>query len=275
MAQNRSIFYIFLAKNCPIFYIFWPKLPNFLHFLGQNYPFFNIFFGPKLPNFLHFLAKITQFFTFFDTKLPNFLHFLAKITQFFIFFGQNCPIFYIFWPQNFFGSKLDIFARKKKYDADTKSLIFQGYVVTRCPILGYDVLQQTILIITYWWHHFLSNGGNLFILLCMWPFLQKSKYLMRKTTWNLRTNRSTITGTHVVLPLTNWPSTDLVSSQKLSRGGVKVHFVKTTMRSLIFSDTALTYVKFPWERIRIDPKKCKSVTFLYNHRTWPGSPINS
>ena len=57
------------------------------------------------------------------------------------------------------------FRTKKMYDADTKSLTFQGYVVTRCPILRYDVLQQTILTTTYWWHHLLSNGGNLFILL--------------------------------------------------------------------------------------------------------------
>ena len=70
-------------------------------------------------------------------------------------------------PQmKFFDSKLNIFARKKIYDADTKSLIFQGYVVTRCPILRYDVLQQTILTITYSRHHLLSNGGNLFTLLC-------------------------------------------------------------------------------------------------------------
>ena len=72
------------------------------------------------------------------------------------------------FPQmTFIRLKLDIFARKKIYDADTKSLIFQGYVVTRCPILRYDVWQQTILTTTYWWHHLLSNGGNLFILLCI------------------------------------------------------------------------------------------------------------
>ena len=32
--------------------------------------------------------------------------------------------------------------------------------------LRHVVLQQTILTITYWWNHLLSNGGNLFILLC-------------------------------------------------------------------------------------------------------------
>ena len=53
------------------------------------------------------------------------------------------------------------------HNADTKSSIFQSYVVTGRPILRYDVLQQTILTITYWWHHLLSNGGNLFILLCI------------------------------------------------------------------------------------------------------------
>jgi len=34
-----------------------------------------------------------------------------------------------------FDSKLDIFVQKKIYDADTKSLIFQGYDVAGCPIL--------------------------------------------------------------------------------------------------------------------------------------------
>ena len=31
----------------------------------------------------------------------------------------------------------------------------------------YDVLQLTMLTITYWWRHCLSNGGNLFILLIL------------------------------------------------------------------------------------------------------------
>ena len=48
-----------------------------------------------------------------------------------------------------FGSKLDIFVQKKIYDADTKSLIFQGYGVAGCPILRYVVLHQTILTIVY------------------------------------------------------------------------------------------------------------------------------
>jgi len=39
--------------------------------------------------------------------------------------------------------------RKKIYDADTKSLIFQGYGVAGCPILRYVVLHQTILTIVY------------------------------------------------------------------------------------------------------------------------------
>ena len=42
----------------------------------------------------------------------------------------------------------------------------------------YYVLQQTILTITYWWHHLLSNGANLFILLCIFP--SKIKYVHEK-----------------------------------------------------------------------------------------------
>jgi len=38
---------------------------------------------------------------------------------------------------------------KKINDADTKSLIFQGYDVAGCPILRYVVLHQTILTIVY------------------------------------------------------------------------------------------------------------------------------
>jgi len=41
------------------------------------------------------------------------------------------------------------FRTKKIYDADTKSLIFQGYGVAGCPILRYVVLHQTILTIVY------------------------------------------------------------------------------------------------------------------------------
>ena len=70
------------------------------------------------------------------------------------------------------------FRTKKMYDADTKSLIFQGYVVTRCPILRYDVLQQTILTRTYWWHHLLSNGGNLFVLLYIILVFQTSSCIL-------------------------------------------------------------------------------------------------
>ena len=36
------------------------------------------------------------------------------------------------------------FCTKKIYDADTKSLIFQGYSVAGCPIVRYVVLHQTI-----------------------------------------------------------------------------------------------------------------------------------
>jgi len=45
--------------------------------------------------------------------------------------------------------RLDIFVQKKIYDADTKSLIFQGYGVAGYPILRYIVLHQTILTIVY------------------------------------------------------------------------------------------------------------------------------
>ena len=76
----------------------------------------------------------------------------------------------------FIRLKTHIFARKKICDADTKSLIFEGYVVARCPIVGYDVLQQTILTITYWWHHLLSNDGNLFILLCKYTRFNMQAY---------------------------------------------------------------------------------------------------
>jgi len=41
------------------------------------------------------------------------------------------------------------FRTKKIYDAVTKSLIFQGYGVARCPILRYAVLYQTVLTIVY------------------------------------------------------------------------------------------------------------------------------
>jgi len=43
---------------------------------------------------------------------------------------------------------LHIFVQKKIYDADTKSLIFQGYGAG-CPISQYVVLHQTILTIVY------------------------------------------------------------------------------------------------------------------------------
>ena len=76
------------------------------------------------------------------------------------------------------------FSHEKRYDVDTKSQIFQGYVVTRCPILRYDVLQQTILTTTYWWHHLLSNGRNLFILLC--SYLLNTKFVQLQNAFNFR-----------------------------------------------------------------------------------------
>jgi len=45
--------------------------------------------------------------------------------------------------------RLDIFVQKKMYDADTKSLIFQGYGVAGGSILRYVVLHQTILTVIY------------------------------------------------------------------------------------------------------------------------------
>ena len=55
--------------------------------------------------------------------------------------------------------------KKKIYNADTKSLIFQGYGVAGCLILRYVVLHQTILTIVYYIvAPSFANGGNLFVL---------------------------------------------------------------------------------------------------------------
>ena len=44
-------------------------------------------------------------------------------------------------PANDASAQNSIFSQKKIYDADTKSLIFQGYGVAGCPILRYVVLH--------------------------------------------------------------------------------------------------------------------------------------
>ena len=50
------------------------------------------------------------------------------------------------------------------YDADTKSLIFQGYGVVGCPILRYVVLLSNNFNYSLLVAPSFANGGNLFVL---------------------------------------------------------------------------------------------------------------
>ena len=68
------------------------------------------------------------------------------------------------------------FRTKKIYDADTKSLIFQGYDVAGCPILRYVILHQ-ILTISLLVVPSFANGGNLFV-------LPNCKYELANFTYN-------------------------------------------------------------------------------------------
>lgn len=54
---------------------------------------------------------------------------------------------------------------KKKWNANTTSLIFYSYSVARSPTLGYNVLHLTTANITCWWSHLLINGKHLFVTL--------------------------------------------------------------------------------------------------------------
>jgi len=60
--------------------------------------------------------------------------------------------------------RLDIFVQKKIYDADSKSLIFQGYGVAGCPILRYVVFTSNNFNYSLLVAPSFANGGNLFVL---------------------------------------------------------------------------------------------------------------